>query len=54
MDMQMEQVKVILTKIERLDDRIRSLEKYMWIAFGALGLLQFVLPFAFKFFGVEK
>lgn len=50
----MDQIETMSNKIDKLDDRIRSLEKYLWIAFGSLGLLQFIAPFVSKFFGVVK
>lgn len=34
----------ILSQLQGLDDRIRKLERYVWIAFGALAVLQFVAP----------
>jgi hypothetical protein len=46
-----DQVENILTKIDKLDDRVRNMEKYMWIAFGALGVLQFAAPYISKFLG---
>lgn len=50
----MGQIDIILTKVEKLDERIRSLEKYIWIAFGAIGLLQFLAPIISKFVGDLK
>lgn len=51
METVMDQIENMSTKIDKLDDRIRSLEKYLWIAFGCLGLLQFAAPFISKFVG---
>lgn len=47
------QVKDILTKIDKLDDRVRNMEKYLWIAFGSLGVLQLAAPYISKFIGVK-
>ncbi len=50
----MDQIDTILTKVEKLDERIRSLEKYLWVGIGCLGLLQFVAPYLIKLFGAMK
>lgn len=54
METAMEQIEAMSTKIDKLDDRIRSLEKYLWVAFGCLGLLQFLAPYLSNLFGVAK
>lgn len=51
METVMDQMQIMSSKIDKLDDRIRSLEKYIWIAFGSLGLLQFIAPYISKFVG---
>lgn len=51
METVVDQIETMSSKIDKLDDRIRSLEKYIWIAFGALGLLQFIAPIVSKFVG---
>lgn len=54
MESVMDQIEAMSSKIDKLDDRIRSLEKYLWVAFGSLGLLQFFAPYLSQFFGVTK
>lgn len=46
-----DQIQTMLIKIDKLDDRIRNMEKYLWIAFGMLGVLQFAAPYINKFIG---
>lgn len=46
----MDQVQAILTKIDKLDERIRSLERYVWTAVGVVAFLQFAAPYIMKFF----
>jgi hypothetical protein len=44
MEAQTEVNRQILARLDSLDDRVRKLERYIWIAFGALGVLQFAVP----------
>lgn len=44
MDNAQEQRTEMLELIQKLDDRVRKLERFIWIAFGALAVLQFVSP----------
>lgn len=46
-----DQIETMLTKIDKLDDRVRNMEKYLWIAFGMLGVLQFAAPYISKLIG---
>lgn len=39
----------ILERLDSLDERVRKLERYIWIAFGALGVLQFAIPLIFGY-----
>ncbi len=50
----MDQIETMSNKIDKLDERIRSLEKYLWVAFGSLGLLQFIAPYLSKFVGTPS
>ena len=34
----------VIEMIQKLDERVRKLERFIWIAFGALAVLQFVSP----------
>lgn len=54
METVMDQIETMSGKIDKLDERIRSLEKYIWIAFGSLGLLQFIAPYISKFVGAGQ
>lgn len=38
----------ILQRLDKLDERIIKVERYIWMAFGALAVLQFVFPFVKK------
>jgi len=54
METVVDQIETILTKIDKLDDRVRSLERYIYIAFGLLGALQFIAPYISKLIGELK
>lgn len=32
-------------RLQDIERRVRAIEKYQWIGFGALGLLQFIAPY---------
>jgi predicted nucleic acid-binding Zn-ribbon protein len=51
METVMDQIEAMSSKIDKLDDRVRSLEKLIWVA---LGLLQFLAPYISQFIGVAK
>jgi hypothetical protein len=54
METVMDQIEAMSSKIDKLDDRVRSLEKLIWVALGCLGLLQFLAPYISQFIGVAK
>ncbi len=54
MEIVVDQIETILTKVEKLDDRVRSLERLIYVALGCLGLLQFLAPYISQFIGVPK
>ncbi len=31
-----------------VEKRLRNMERYLWMGFGALGILQFIAPYAVK------
>lgn len=47
----MDQMEIILTKIDKLDERVRSLERYVWAGVGVIGFLQFAAPYIAKLIG---
>lgn len=54
MEIVVDQIETMSNKIDKLDDRIRSLERYIYIAFGLIGTLQFVAPYISKLVGDMK
>jgi hypothetical protein len=54
METVMDQMEAILTKIDKLDDRVRSLERYVWAAVAVIGFLQFAAPYISRFLGATS